>query len=131
MIFNRYWHVSRNFAALAAADDGAGVQEHELSPSPFHVQPGQRTELDRILGECGTTLAHPLAVLNPNAGSLALERRWPADRFASLAARLLTHPEWRCVFVGSPSERASTARVATAARVAVGKHESRIRKNLL
>jgi len=117
--FNRYRHVARNFAALAGARD-----ERELGPSdlePFSVEAADAARVGRILDAAGPYRARPLAVLNPNAGSLSLERRWPADRFAELAARLAARLGFACAFVGSREESAYTRAIADTARMRAGR----------
>ena len=105
--FNRYWHVARNFRALAGGEDGAEVEPDDLSP--YRVSARDESELERVLEELGVEGGSPLVVLNPNAGQLSLERRWPAERFAALA-RILADDEGATVaFIGSKSERSYTA----------------------
>jgi len=107
--FNRYWHVARNFRALAGGENGAKVSTDELST--FRVSPAHALELDALLGEDSRTLV----VMNPNAGDLAPERRWPVERFAAVAARLVREDGARVVVTGSPAERDKTAAVLCAA----------------
>jgi ADP-heptose:LPS heptosyltransferase len=52
--------------------------------------------------------AHPIVILNPNASDLLPLRKWPTDRFQSLAERLLAaYPNALVVLTGAPSERAA------------------------
>jgi ADP-heptose:LPS heptosyltransferase len=51
-------------------------------------------------------------VLNPNAGELSLERRWPAPRFIELAQRLISAEGWSVVLIGSKAEREYTEGIA-------------------
>ena len=108
--FNRYWHVSRNFRCLAGGESGRDVSYVDLIP--FAVGPEEEHELDRALAEAGLAEDGPLTVLNPNAGSLSLERRWPQGHFAALARALVEHDGARVVLIGAPSERAWTGEVA-------------------
>ena len=105
--FNRYWHVARNFRALAGGENGAEVQARELAP----CDPGAaaRTRLERRLD--AAEVKRPVVVLNPNAGRLSLERRWPAPRYAELARRLAEDEGATVVLVGSPAEREHVAGV--------------------
>jgi len=107
--FNRYWHVARNFRALAGGENGAEVRHDELTT--FGVLPEHERELDAVLADS----PRRLVVLNPNAGDLAPERRWPVERFAALAARLVREDDARVVVTGTRAERDKTSAVLRAA----------------
>ena len=106
--FNRYWHVARNFRALAGGENGAEVTPDELST--FEVLPEHELELDAVL-EKGH---RHLVVMNPNAGDLAPERRWPVERFAEVAARLVREDGASVVVTGTSTERDRTGAVLRA-----------------
>ena len=58
------------------------------------------------------SLPRPFVVVNPNAGELALQRRWMPERFHDLLCRLLdSFPDMHFVFIGSRSERNHVASV--------------------
>jgi ADP-heptose:LPS heptosyltransferase len=105
--FNRYWHVARNFRVLAGGEDGRNVTAADLSPHRYDARDVER--VDALLVERGIARADALAVLNPNAGELSLERRWPRENFAVLADRLAREEGLAVVFVGSAAEREYTA----------------------
>ncbi len=107
--FNRYWHVARNFRALAGGESGADITPEELSV--FHVHADHERELDLVLEATDRSLI----VINPNAGDLAPERRWPAERFGAVAARLVREDGAHVVITGSASERDKTRAVLCAA----------------
>ena len=107
--FNRYWHVARNFRALAGGENGREVSEKELRT--FQVESSHEAELESAL----ETSDRPLVVLNPNAGDLAPERRWPVTRFAALAARLIREDGVRVALTGTRAEQAVSAEVLRAA----------------
>jgi ADP-heptose:LPS heptosyltransferase len=109
--FNRYWHVSRNFRALAGGESGDEIE----ALTPFPTRAADAEELDERLERAGVPAGRPLAVLNANAGSLALERRWPPASFAALARRLALEDGTPVVFVGSAEERTYVAGIARAA----------------
>ena len=44
-------------------------------------------------------------VVNPNAGDMALERRWPPGHVAELLGRLAAEGDWNLVLTGSVEER--------------------------
>ncbi|MCI0697058.1 glycosyltransferase family 9 protein [candidate division KSB1 bacterium] len=56
----------------------------------------------------------PFVVMNVNASPLALERRWPQERFVQLAQWLLQTYEVDLALIGSPVEREYTDVVAAA-----------------
>jgi ADP-heptose:LPS heptosyltransferase len=111
--FNRYWHVARNFRCLAGGESGLDVEPADLAS--FLVQPEHRLETAAALFGAGFGSEGPLVVLNPNAGSLSLERRWPRERFAELGRRLVLEHGARVALIGAPSERAWTAEVVALA----------------
>ena len=100
--FNRYWHVARNFRSLAGGENGHTVELDELTP--MHVDERDRLEATTLLFEHGLCEDGPLVVLNPNAGALSLERRWPTQNFAQLARDLIQEEDARVVVVGSLGE---------------------------
>jgi ADP-heptose:LPS heptosyltransferase len=112
--FNRYWHVARNARSLAGGENGRDVELAEM------IRPGTtaagREEAARALADGPVSAAKPIVVVNPNAGQLALERRWPRERMVSLlngllgstddAARLGIAPgDLRVVLIGAADER--------------------------
>ncbi len=107
--FNRYWHVARNFRVLAGGES-APVEPHELAPLGFDDEDVERVE--RLLATRGIAPGRPYAVLNPNAGQLSLERRWPPTHFATLARRLALEDGLAVCLIGSSAERVWTAAVA-------------------
>jgi len=116
--FRRSWHVARNFRALAGGESGLAVEPSELTPFP--VSDGDRAACAAALLQARDSRdeeARDLVVLNPNAGSLSLERRWPPERFADLARRLILEDGSRVVLIGAPSERGRAHEV----RVRAGK----------
>ena len=70
-------------------------------PSRFVPRPA---ELERMRARVGT--GQPIVILNPNASDLLPLRKWPTERFALLAKRILAeYPDARIVLTGAPSER--------------------------
>ena len=105
--FNRYWHVSRNFRALAGGENGREVRVDEV----VGCEPASaaREALERRLDAAAAR--GPLVVVNANAGRLSLERRWPAARHAELSRGLADEDQATVVLVGAPSEAAHVAEV--------------------
>lgn len=102
-VFNRYWHVSRNFRALAGGEDGRNVTASDVKPLYFDEHDEARAV--SVLETHGLSEQYVYVVLNPNAGELSLERRWPAANFIELAQRFLTLEKWCVVMIGSAAER--------------------------
>ena len=98
-------HAADNHLALVAR-----LSEHspELQSAPRLVHPPRaRAPLPETLDE------NPYVVLHP--GSQKPSRRWPAERFAELARRLLeSHPGLQVVCTGVASEAALHAEIAAA-----------------
>jgi ADP-heptose:LPS heptosyltransferase len=100
--FNSYWHIIDNFCALASGD---------LEPASFE-RPLQRMQashettarLSAKLANAGLAPQEPYLVINPNAGELALERRWSIERFARLIDELTSFFPGRLVVIGGPTE---------------------------
>jgi lipopolysaccharide heptosyltransferase II len=112
--FNRYYHLARNFRLLAGGENGVAVGAADVASLPFDEHDEARAVA--ALARSGVDAETPLAVLNPNAGALSLERRWPAPRFAELARRLIDERGWSVALVGTAGEREYAAEIA--ARVA-------------
>ena len=111
--FNRYWHVARNFRALAGGENGVEVGTDQILP--FALLPEDRLSLTGKLAAMGHAQGHGYVVLNPNAGRLSLERRWPRPNFADLVHRILDSTDVDVILIGSGSEREYTAGVRIAA----------------
>ena len=77
------------------------------------------------LDDAGVAGDAPLAVLHVSAGNPF--RRWPADRFAALAAALATWPDpLHVVITSGPSEAEAASRVAAEARRLAGRDDGRV-----
>ncbi len=100
--FNRYWHVARNFRALAGGENGREVEPDDLIP--YVPKSADRAGLRAKLTAAGLPTGRPFVVLNANAGELSLERRWPAVSFAELARTIANEDGVPVVLVGAPSE---------------------------
>lgn len=57
--------------------------------------------------------ANPLVLINPNAGDLLPQRRWPADRYLELCRRLLANDSRLCIgLIGGEADTASNRELA-------------------
>jgi len=109
--FNRYWHVEDNFAALAQA---LGTGKAPSLP-PLRVGPEAEASAAALLSARGVNAEARLTLVNVNAGELALERRWPLDRFTAFLRELSARVPVTVLLIGSPSERGYVGEVHRAA----------------
>ncbi|HEY8460979.1 MAG TPA: lipopolysaccharide heptosyltransferase II [Blastocatellia bacterium] len=75
------------------------------------ASPAQRRAADELLRRAGAdSNSRPLVALNAGATN-SRAKRWPEDRFAALADRLIEALDSRIVFIGAASERAGAERI--------------------
>lgn len=98
------------------------AEEHRGARLELAVTPEQDAAAERVLRAGGIDGARPIALINPGANNEA--KRWPADRFARVAASLAARG-LDIAINGSPAERelaaevgAETRRLAPVARIA-------------
>lgn len=116
--FNRYWHVARNFRALAGGEVGRGVGAEDVRA--FAVTSENEIEARAALERAGLAWDAPFVVLNPNAGQLSLERRWPTEHFAVLARALREEDGLPVALVGARGEREYVEQIARASAPSTG-----------
>ena len=119
--YNHYYHTRDIFLSLVyllATDDPyfLGFAEFAARYRYPRFEPTQleRAALRKLLG-ARLPAGDELIVINPNTSlDLAPEaRKWPEERYAQLAERLLRErPRARVAFVGAPSERPYVERIA-------------------
>lgn len=113
--FNYYWHVTDNFVNLATG---------ESNSSGRHVLPRLRVPEEskvwarQFLKENGVNPRDIVIVVNPNAGELALERRWPRENFVRLIRALDTKYGAKIFLIGGASEQGYTDGILREAGVA-------------
>jgi ADP-heptose:LPS heptosyltransferase len=61
-------------------------------------------------------LSRPFIVVNPNAGDLSFQRRWPRERYAAAVRELLRLTDQAIVLIGGASDRVYMAPLAEAFR---------------
>jgi len=117
-------HMSENCLALAAALlPGEAPPEAPLAeqawrarlPAISDATVGKR--VSGLLTRCFPLNAavDSLLLLNPNAGDLLPQRRWPLQRYIELARQLLERYPQLCIgFIGAPAEAAAVQAMATA-----------------
>ncbi len=108
--FNRYWHVARNFRALAEGETGEEIETSELTR--FSVRFDDDLTVREQLTQNGVRGGVPYSVFNVNAGELSLERRWPAENFSELIRRTVLEDGLRIVLIGSKNEVEYTRKIA-------------------
>jgi ADP-heptose:LPS heptosyltransferase len=106
-------HMSENCLALAAAllpGEPANSTSAELAWRTRMVGPVSAAAAERVTAVLTEHLPQALAgaslvLLNPNAGDLLPQRRWPMQRYAELARRLIAcHPDVCVGLIGAPAE---------------------------
>ena len=107
--FNPHFHMVENFVTLA--EQTLQPPANPVPLPPLLPQPTAREILHTKLAAQGWQGGPPLIVVNPNAGELALERRWPLARFAELIEALNARHLGVIVLIGAPSERGYVAQL--------------------
>ncbi len=89
------------------------------------LTPGQDAAAERLLRSGGVTGLRPFALINPGGNDVA--KRWPADRFALVAAHLAARG-MDIAINGSPGERELVAEVArlTRKQIESGQDDGRV-----
>ncbi len=101
--FNPYWHAAKNFLNL--------VRKLAGKDFPFSFDftlPENREAKARLLkklGESGFSESDRLILINPNASTIALERRWPVGHFQKLIEMMLKEGHGKLALIGAPDER--------------------------
>lgn len=123
VLYNAHIHTSEMFLALVEALSRPArglptlpwVAAAAAEPEPmFRPLPEERERVERIVREStGLEAVPPLILLNANASDLLPLRRWPIERYAELAQRLLAAlPDAHVVFTGLASEAEASERLA-------------------
>jgi ADP-heptose:LPS heptosyltransferase len=124
--FNAYHHVTLNFLALLRGDpmdpiETAPIESDTALPPLRASRESWDGCRERLAADAAWREGAPIVVVNPNAGDMALERRWPAERMGELLTHLCGRRELNVVAIGSASEREYVDSVIRGARL-----ESRI-----
>jgi lipopolysaccharide heptosyltransferase II len=135
--FNSYKHVTANFLALLRGRPLEQVLPFDpeapdvLPPLALPARAWERCR-EALERDPAWRDDRPTVVVNPNAGDMALERRWPVEQVVALVDALAERGDLNLVLSGSPGERAYVeglaARLARPERVVnlagrVGLHE--------
>jgi ADP-heptose:LPS heptosyltransferase len=121
LLYNPHLHTSQIFLALVEAlqCDPNLLPTFSFKPQPddsetpeFEPAPEERATVEEML-RAETGGQAPLVLLNANASDMLPLRRWPLDRYAELARRLLARfPELYVAFTGAPDETAAAIKLA-------------------
>ncbi len=96
-----------------------GIKVRDYSLEPVRFDDNDRRKVDDIIRKSGIKKRSRLIVINPNAGDFALERLWPADRYARIADMAAGKLKAGVIFTGGPAD---TARVAHVIGLAKGQY---------
>ena len=121
--YNPHIHITRNFFSLAAAawsevqeipPAKARLPEHPMTLAKAAIDAASLDRVSAILrGKAGWDGSQPVVLLNANASDLLPQRRWPRERFAALAGRVLgAYPDAVILLTGAPSERSGLGDLA-------------------
>lgn len=100
-------HAAENFLRLVKIGTGDESAPNESENFPRLILPSSPAATLRFSGRPGI-------VMNVNASPLALERRWPQERFVSLAKWLLKKYQTDLILIGARGEEKYTQAVAQA-----------------
>jgi ADP-heptose:LPS heptosyltransferase len=115
VMYNPHVHIARNFFSLVEA----AYSEPGDDPPARLRTPDERLTLKRaavsqdsllrvadlLAREAGWNGRQPIVLINANASDLLPQRRWPRERFADLARRLLAYRgDALLLLTGSPAE---------------------------
>jgi ADP-heptose:LPS heptosyltransferase len=113
--YNPYLHTSQTFLLMVTALEQPVPRSGKLSVQVPQIEkwvpnfepiPDEQDEIRSLLQrETGNDSDPPIVLLNPNASDLLPLRKWPVDRYMSLARRLLdAFPEIYIGLTGAPDE---------------------------
>ncbi|MBX3402825.1 MAG: glycosyltransferase family 9 protein [Phycisphaeraceae bacterium] len=100
-------------SVLGEKPEGAEAGRHRGMRLELAVTPEQDAAAERVLRAGDLDGSRPIAIINPGANNEA--KRWPAERFAQVAAHLASRA-MDIAINGSPAERDLAALVAAEAR---------------
>ncbi len=123
VMYNPHVHITRNFFSLvhaACSEVPDWPQAKIRTPdSALVLKRAKVAEADvarvaeRVRARAGWDGNRPLVLLNANASEFLPQRRWPQERFAALARRILDHrPDGLVLLTGAPAERDGLAELA-------------------
>jgi heptosyltransferase II len=103
---------------------GIGPPDPVRDPVEIHEDAVAVRDVNAKLRALGIDPEHQLVVIHVSAGNPF--RRWPADAFATVAARLAADSRRRVVMTSGPSEADAAAKIVSAARERLGPSAYRV-----
>lgn len=101
--FNRYWHVKKNFYNLGTAVGIAAEADLKLLQPKLSINEENETN---FLFKKYSLEPKEYICINPNAGELALSRKWSKENFKELTNEILKkYAGYKVVYIGSSKER--------------------------
>ena len=94
-------HVRHTFLDLLGV---VNISNGDMELDPVPVDGAVEHAVDRLLEQAGVAPGERLAAVNVNASDMAFERRWPPERFAEVADRMVAECGVRVLMVGAPEE---------------------------
>ena len=98
--WNPHRHVDKSYRQLGRV---LGFDK-DFTPMDLTIAEEERQKVSRLCVELGIGKDNKLLGINPNAGELSVERRWPVENFAKIIRRLPEDPKLRVLLFGSLSE---------------------------
>jgi len=117
--FNTYNHVVLNFLSLLRGKPVEPLPDLDIAGPrvlpPIAADEAAATALaQRLAAKPGFREGRALVAVNPNAGDMALERRWPEKQMLDFLKGLCTAEDVNVVLTGGPSERDFVASLVNA-----------------
>jgi ADP-heptose:LPS heptosyltransferase len=117
--FNTYNHVVLNFLSLLRGKPVEPLPEFDIAgprvlPAIAASDAAAAALARRLAANPGWREDRALVAVNPNAGDMALERRWPEKRMLDFLTGLCTAEDVNVVLTGGPSEREFVASLVDA-----------------
>jgi lipopolysaccharide heptosyltransferase II len=117
--FNTYNHVVLNFLSLVRGKPVEPLPELDIAGPrvlpPIVADAATAAALAaRLAAKPGFREGRALVAVNPNAGDMALERRWPESRMLDFLKGLCAAEDVNVVLTGGPSEREFVASLVKA-----------------
>jgi lipopolysaccharide heptosyltransferase II len=117
--FNTYHHVVLNFLSLLEGKPVEPLREIDIDdprvlPAIAANDAAAEALARTLAAKPGFREGRPLVAVNPNAGDMALERRWPEERMLDFLKGLCASEDANVVLTGGPSEREFVASLVEA-----------------